>query len=406
MQQKPPAAKRPPKTTCAAPRQKTQPAKDEAQPTLLDEAHASVFTWLAKLYDGLVGPSPSLPAKSRTRRALMASLPYQDGTYPEQALHFVNAAFAFDAMDGFPAAPDDPNAIARPDPRHGRYPFLLSTIEQRWLKTMLAQPEARFLLPRDLRADLAKTLKDVRLFDLSLFERQQLAGDDLADEENIRVLQEAVIALRDGCAIELPRTPETAERAAKVAAKAPAVRMLLPLRLRYNFRTNRYSLIAMEAGKPPVRLHVDAMRGLQCGRVMPPPVRAAAEQSYQAFLRQHRRHVRLRLANRNNARERGFALFSGFDKHSYVERDGRLGGPCLLVLYYYDFDREDLLARLLSLGGDVTVLADEKNAEAARLREELLRRYQAALPYYAADLESAGENETPTTSSATSKKDA
>ncbi|WP_294160745.1 hypothetical protein [uncultured Selenomonas sp.] len=102
------------------------------------------------------------------------------------------------------------------------------------------------------------------------------------------------------------------------------------------------------------------MRGLQCGRVMPPPVRAAAEQSYQAFLRQHRRHVRLRLANRNNARERGFALFSGFDKHSYVERDGRLGGPCLLVLYYYDFDREDLLARLLSLGGDVTVLADEK----------------------------------------------
>lgn len=137
------------------------------------------------------------------------------------------------------------------------------------------------------------------------------------------------------------------------------------------------------------------MRGLQCGRVMPPPVRAAAEQSYQAFLRQHRRHVRLRLANRNNARERDFALFSGFDKHSYVERDGRVGGSCLLVLYYYDFDREDLLARLLSLGGDVTVLADEKNAEAARLREELLRRYQAALPYYATDLEDMDETKAP-----------
>lgn len=109
-------------------------------------------------------------------------------------------------------------------------------------------------------------------------------------------------------------------------------------------------------------------------------------------------HFHLRLTDERNARERCYASFAAFDKKSYCERDGSYR----LIISYCTFDEADVVNRLLALGPAVTVLPDqpdEKEKDIAsfgvpagnRLREQIVERLRAALPFY----EDASSNEEP-----------
>ena len=103
------------------------------------------------------------------------------------------------------------------------------------------------------------------------------------------------------------------------------------------------------------------------------------EDVYQKYLDDHRVKIRLRLEDNRNARERCYALFASFDKTSiYLEKENAYR----IDLSYYDFDHEDILSRLLSLGPVVTVLPQEGNEEAKRLRHDIVKALREALPYY------------------------
>lgn len=300
-----------------------------------------------------------------TRKELLHRLPYHaDETIAnqEQALHFIHTAFCFD--DAL-TADDWEDTAFLPTADQIPFPWRLSPVEKRWLQTLLLAPEASFLLSEELREKLKNVLKGIRPLDLSFVRRSQLAGDDLTDPETLAALQTIFACVRQTCTLLLPDGSQ-----------------LAPLRIRYNFHTNRYSLIALPIdGKDasPIRLHVAQLAGAKIGLSRKEKDISETEDVYQNYLDEHRVTVRLRLEEKRNARERCYALFASFDKTSvYLEKENAYR----IDLSYYDFDHEDVLSRLLSLGSVVTVLPQEENEEATRLRRDIVKALREALPYY------------------------
>lgn len=296
-----------------------------------------------------------------TRQELLQRLPYHAAAYRDQSMHFIHTAFCFDdeLADG-----EDGDVAFLPTAVRQPFPWRLSNVEKRWLRTFLDAPESGFLLSDRLHEQLAKALNDVQPFDFSFIRRSQLAGDDLSNPEIFAVLRTLFACVRRGCMLRLPTGLS-----------------LAPLRIRYNFRTNRYSLIAVPSpgDGTPSRYHVPDLIGAQVGKSRTDKEMTATEAAYQHYLDAHRVTVRLRLEDRRNARERCYALFASFDKTSvYLEKEQAYR----IDLTYYDFDHADVLSRLLSLGPVVTVLPQEENDEAKRLRHDIVTSLREALPYY------------------------
>ena len=318
-----------------------------------------VFAALARIVQELAD------GEDLTRKELLHRLPYHAGetaANQEQALHFINTAFCFD--DAL-TADDWEDTAFLPTANQIPLPWRLSFVEKRWLRTLVLSPDASFLLPEDLREKLKDALKDVPPLDLSFVRRSQLAGDDLTSPETLAVLQAVFACVRKKYTLLLPTQEQ-----------------LAPLRIRYNFRTNRYSLIALPIGEKeasPIRLHVKDLIGAKLGLPRKEKDIIETEDVYQKYLDDHRVTIRLRLEDNRNARERCYALFASFDKTSiYLEKENAYR----IDLSYYDFDHEDILSRLLSLGPVVTVLPQEGNEEAKRLRHDIVKALREALPYY------------------------
>ena len=101
-----------------------------------------------------------------------------------------------------------------------------------------------------------------------------------------------------------------------------------------------------------------------------PPTRAELrwlktmlEDESAAFLVARRRSVTLRLAPKNNAVERAFCLFAPYDKEAAFDEES---GVYTLTVFYYDFDEQEMIGQILSLGSAARVLAPEK------MRQEII----------------------------------
>lgn len=71
----------------------------------------------------------------------------------------------------------------------------------------------------------------------------------------------------------------------------------------------------------------------------------------------------LRIERQNNAVKRSFMMFASYDKEASY--DGETD-TYTIQLYYYDFDRCEILQQILSLGAAATVLAPADMREAIR----------------------------------------
>ena len=71
----------------------------------------------------------------------------------------------------------------------------------------------------------------------------------------------------------------------------------------------------------------------------------------------------MRIERQNNAVEHSFMMFASYDEEA---------DTYTIQLYYYDFDRREILQQILSLGAAATVLAP------ADMREAIIERLQAA----------------------------
>jgi hypothetical protein len=355
--------------------------------SLLESVRSRYFLFLVRLFNDYVQEKPDLP---QTRESILEKMPYQGDAYKAQALSLLNNLFRFKDDPDLPPGTDLQGMKARikpPYPELGTIPLQMTSIEERWLRTFLDAPEAGFLLPEDLRRMLSDRLKDVTPFDRSFWRRNQLAGDDLQDETNLSCLRLITSALREPQLLQLGGNGEG--------------QTLLPVRLRYNMLTNRYSLVAQTETGDFTRRHLHELKGLQAGKPLTKKQWEAAQKAYGDYCQSHRAYFHLQLKDEKNARERCYASFAAFDKKSYREQDGSYR----LIISFYTFDEADIVNRILALGSSVIVLPDQPEAgekdietfgcqQSTHLRQQVIKRLIDALPFYE-DAAERREQETP-----------
>lgn len=349
--------------------------------TLMQPTSGRMFLYMAGLFnkylkniDEFEQPKGKFPL---TRADILRDMPYNSATKRKESLELLNTVFSFTDDDYIDAGQrsrmwnmqertedkrrlvfwdksekeqisqlERKPTVNPPLDYFGPVALLPSRLERQWLRAMIEAPEARFLLSDTLRDKLRDRLAGEEPIDFSFWHRIRLAGDDLDDEENIALLRLIFHAVQGHNTLMLEKDGK--------------VHTLLPLRIRYNLWTNRYSLIALdkdaadEESRFP-RYHLQVVTGLREGRCMPEGELDEAKNEYEAYCQTHRRCFHLRVRDERNGRERCYALFAAFDKTSYCESEG----VYRLTIAYYTFDEDDVLSRLLALGPVGVVLPDD-----------------------------------------------
>ncbi len=237
-------------------------------------------------------------------------------------------------------------------------PALPSLTELRWLKTMLTDEAADFLLEPPLRNKLLEKLKDVSVLHVDeLWEKKTQVGDDLREEPFHTHLKTIWTALRDKKQIHYINRDGQGTRHEHTQE---------PCRLEYDAAENRYRVIFWN--REESRAICVVVNRLLSVSIAEESVRPDIETLFRQFLDQHKQSFTLRLRKKNNAVDRCFSLFSSYDKEAYVENDGTY----IITVYHYSFDEEALLKKILSLGSAATVL------EPPALREEVITRLKGA----------------------------
>ena len=133
-----------------------------------------------------------------------------------------------------------------------------------------------------------------------------------------------------------------------------------PCRLEYDAAAHQYRLIAwLEEENRAIKLNVERLAKLSLSTSLP----AGSREKLAKFLHEKLRSCLISLKPRYNAVERAFKLFAPYDKEAFYQEDTN---SYQLKLHYYEFDRQELLRELLSLGAAATVL------EPKELREEII----------------------------------
>lgn len=240
----------------------------------------------------------------------------------------------------------------------------LSDTELAWLKEMLNDSRYDFLLPEKLKNKLKNYVKFVQnIFPSSHFSIIQETGEDAQQEPlhtHLATFQQALVQQR-----KVILTGKTeGERRIKTT--------LSPTHLAYDLVKNEYRFICWdESEKQLYRLCPEQIKELI---MTDAPIATTTQDEETQYYQKHQKSVTLRLKRKTNAIERCFSMFFPFDKKAVVS-DEELS-QYLLTVYYYDFDEDDIINRILSLGSAVTVLDPEP------IKQKIISRLKASLSYY------------------------
>ena len=243
---------------------------------------------------------------------------YNEAPEDDRELSIINKVFHFT---------DDsaPGTVCLREP----VPPLITAVELSWLKSMLQDDCFAFLLADELRSKLLTLLDDVE----PLFPAEIWQGRPQFDPALQPVLQELTEALKHGKMLR-----HNGE-------------LITPCKLEYDLATGNYALIAWRPeGKGIQRLPITAEAAPKNSSEDIP---ADSLTQISAYLSSHLREVSLRLKATRNCVERCFSLFSTYDKSARMEDEKHY----LLTVSYYDFDEEDIVKRIKSLGCAAVVLS-------------------------------------------------
>ena len=243
-------------------------------------------------------------------------------------------------------------------------PSLPSETERLWLKTMLLDESVAFLLPDDLREKLLKRLADTPDFALSdVWEKRQTKGDNPSEEPLKGRLSLIWKALREKKKLRCVNIDKGGTRHDNTVA---------PCRLEYDAAMNRFFLIVWnEAENRAVKINIHRLETLEITKEPVPP---DTEEKFIAFLSARKSEVVFRLVDQEDtgAFDRCYSLFSAYDKEACAEKEN----VYTIKVYYQDFDRREIIARLLSLGSAAIVQSPDD------IREEIIERLKQAWEYY------------------------
>ena len=245
----------------------------------------------------------------------------------------------------------------------GHIPQLPSICELQWLKNLLLDENFSFLLTPALHQKLAHCLENVApLFSSVSWQKLQNTGDDTSDPrlcQYLRTLQQAFLEQRQ------------IDYVNKDCHGKLHTGTVSPCRLEYDLKGNKYRIIIWnETEQRAIKMNLANLQKLSLSsRAILP----CLSEKLNLFFQQHQTIISLSLENKVNAVERCFLLFSSYDKETFVDDDRQ---TYTLKITCYDFDRYELLEKILSLGSAVTVLAPND------FHQEIIQRLKTAYEYY------------------------
>lgn len=220
----------------------------------------------------------------------------------------------------------------------------LTTMEKRWMKTLLQDPRIALFDPDPTGLEEVETLFD--LADVVRFD-QYLDGDPYGDETYIAVFRQLLTALREGRMIRLRHTGRDGRDHISVCR---------PCRLEYSEKDDKFRLLALDGRR---QFAVNVARIQSC-RLLERAGPAPAEKPGRMET------LTLHLRDERNALERVLLHFSHFEKETR-----RLGErEYQITLRYERADETELLIRVLSFGPVLQVTAPDRLIRLIRERLE------------------------------------
>ena len=242
----------------------------------------------------------------------------------------------------------------------------LTGLQKAWLKSLLEDRRFRLFFSREQLDCIAGELKETEpLFDLSdfyYFDRYE-DGDDYESALYRQNFQTVLGAL----------TKKKPLIAAYESGKGNSMTMeVLPCRLQYSFKNDKFRLLALEfrhgrTGRP-VTLNLGRIRACHLSRRLPPK-RFAPESAWNAG--RDMPSVQIRIQNERNALERCMLHFAHYDKQTSYEPES---DTWLCSIWYDSADETELLIELLSFGPVLRVLGPENFLE--QVQDRVLRQHE------------------------------
>lgn len=313
---------------------------------LFHEIHSEFFQALCRIINAIA------KGKHMTRAEILQQLPNLDWNGQERANELIDTIFLFHP-DGYACLFLDKPIASR-----------ATTAELIWLRAMLDDNEADFLLPASLREKLRTKLVNVPSWPLgNIWQTVQEQGDDRTTlQQSLRVIWQA---LREKRQLAYSNRDTKGKLHEGICS---------PCRLEYDAAANRFYLIVWHLEESrAIKMRVASIESIRC---LDTPIAAGTKEAFQTFLASRRQSVKLRIERQNNAVERSFMMFANYDKEASYDEET---DTYTIQFYYYDFDRHEVLRQILSLGSAATIL------EPADMREAIIERLQAAWQYIQQD---------------------
>lgn len=306
---------------------------------LFHEIHSELFLALYHIINDIAAGA------RMTRADILQKLPNLDWGSLERANELLDTIFLFHP-DGYACLFLDKHIAPR-----------ATTAELIWLRTMLDDEKAAFLLPSPLRKKLRTKLADIPRWPIDhIWQTLQEQGDDrIALQQRLAIIWQA---LREKRQLAYSNRDAKGQLHEGVCS---------PCRLEYDAAANRFYLIVWQREEArAIKMRVASLESIRC---LEAPISAETESAFQSFLSSRRKSVTLHIERQNNAVERSFMMFASYDKEASYDEET---DTYTMQLYYYDFDRHEILQQILSLGAAATVLEPDD------MREAIIERLQAA----------------------------
>ena len=291
---------------------------------LFHEIHSEIFLDLCKVINKIY------QGAKMTRQDIIDELPTGDWNSRERTNELIDTIFLFH-QDGYAFLFLDKPIHYRP-----------TTAELIWLRLMLEDERAAFLLPPVLRQKMENMLKDVSSWPVDAIWRiTQEQGDDIA------ALQEKLATIWQALHQKKKIYYRNRDRKGNIHEGECA-----PCRLEYDAAANRCRLIIWKTEEQrAIKINISGLLEIS---VLEETIPESTEIDFQNFLQNRRCSVRVEVSKKNNAVERCFMMFASYDKEASYDEDQDI---YTLTIYYYDFDREDILQQIISLGAAATILS-------------------------------------------------
>lgn len=234
---------------------------------------------------------------------------------------------------------------------HHKPTMPLTTLQKRWLKSLLSDPRIALFSPC---ADGLEEVRPLYAPDTFVFFDRYTDGDPYSDLQYVGTFRMALRAIREG------RKMKIAYHGAKGLRRVLVCR---PYRMEYSPKDDKFRLLC--AGER--RIHTVNMARIRGCELL-----EKAENMPQKLPREQKRELTLRLLDERNALERVLLHFSHFEKETHREEDGSYR----LKLIYDREDETELLIRVLSFGPVLQVTAPEQFRELVHERLQSQLKWQ------------------------------